>query len=284
MVDIPATGAIVVPTPEKEAPASKESMKDFLTEVEVPEKAEDTETEKVQDPPSADEESADEEEGTSDEEENEESESKGNKDDKPKKPSRYQRLKQRAETAQAEAKTARAEGHKATVVANQWYAEAMAIRDFAQKLIKEHKLQIDPRDLEVYQARRKIQDKELQEAAHSDFANRETQATQQAQRAELQQQFLEEADSLAEKFPGLTRKQILNAYAGVLEAEEEMSMSEVAENLATALKRVGRNVATKAQAAANQSAPRTINGRSSTPKYGRDTTGMKAFLKSTGLA
>jgi hypothetical protein len=283
MVDIPATGAIATPAAESAAPTVG-SMKEFLTEGAEPAEPDEKPSDEAQDPPADAKSAGADEEASDDEDEGEDSESKGEeKQEKSKKPNRYQRMKQRAEASAAEAKTARQEAHKATVVANQWYAEATALRDLAQKVFKQHGIQLDPRDLEVYQARRKVQDKELQEAAHSDFANRESAAAQQAQRTELQHQFLEEADALAEQYPGLTRKQILNAYAGVLEAEEDIPMSEVAENLATALKKPARNAATKLQAAVNQSAPKTITGRTSTPKFKADTSGMKAHLKASGL-
>lgn len=261
---------------------TRESMAEFLKSSETPDAEEaapegQEETEEKPVEASSDEEQEDSEEA----EDDKKAEPEEKKEDK--KPNRYQRLKSQRDEAVKQLKAQKDETHKATVIANQWFREAQRQRELLAAVVKEKGISLDPREIELYNVRGQMEARQIQESAEQRRAAERAQEAEAEQKAALKEQFQEQADSLAQKYPGLTRKQILNAYAGVLEAEQDLTMDEVAQNLAIALKKPIRASAEKAQRVVNAAAPTTLKaGRSAAPTFGNDTQGWKAFLKSTG--
>jgi hypothetical protein len=279
-------GEVVAPeTAAKAEPSLRESMADFLKTDETPEAVEAAPEgqEESKEADSAVAEASDEEQDDSEEQE-EGKKADPEKKDESKKPNRYQRLKSQRDEAVKQLKATKEEAHKATVVANQWFREAQRQRELLASVMKEKGISLDPRDIELHNTRGQMEARQIQEQAEQRRAAERAKEIEAEQKATLKEQFQEEADSLTQKYPGLTRKQILNAYAGVLEAEQDLTMEEVAENLAIALKKPIRASAEKAQRAATAAAPQPIRaGRSAAPKFNADKDGMKGFLKSTGL-
>jgi hypothetical protein len=273
--EVVATEAVVKPEP-----SLRESMAEMLKAEESPE-AEEAAPEGQENEAKADKAKA-----SDDEQEESEEQEEGKKEEsgKDKKPNRYQRLKSQRDDAVKQLKAQKDETHKATVIANQWYREAQRNRELLASIVKEKGINLDPRDLELHDVRGQAEARKIQEEAEQRRAAKQAEETLAEQKEALKEKFQEEADSLTQKYPGLTRKQILNAYAGVLEAEQDLTMAEVAENLAVALKKPLRASAEKAQRAVNAAAPQPLRaGRSAQPKFGNDKEGWKAFLKSSGI-
>lgn len=269
-----------------ESPASKESMKDFLDKVAPDEEAEGASPEGEQ----AEKEQPDQEtskvaeEDEEDSEEKESDEKKEASDENSKKPNRYQRMKAKLEVAEKRSFEAKQNEHKALVIANQWRAHAQAVEAEFKRVLDATKYQLDPRDVELFHARRNQAltgtTQQLEQARHQQM--QQEQIRQQTE--ELAAEFTATAVGLAKKYPGLPAKKILQGYAAVVESGEDVTLEQVAENMAHALRHPVRASAEKQQLEANASAPNTLKpGRASPPKYGRDTAGMQAFLHSKGL-
>lgn len=229
----------------------------------------------AKDAPSKDGEAAKDEEGTEAE-------------DKPGKPNRYQRLKLREQQAQQEAKTAKKDAHEALLIANAWRAEALALRQEYETALKEAQAvgyKRSPKDDELFETRRKLQELSLRE----EFAKRQTEESKKEEIAQYHRQqvesFQEQAIATAKKYPGVPPQKILLAYAAMREAGEDASLEDAAETLAAVYMKKqtsAQHAAERKQFQANGSAPKPIRASGGPPpSYPSSKEGMKAFILAT---
>lgn len=199
----------------------------------------------------------------------------------PKKPTRYQRIRARAEQAEQRAAHAESERHQALTLGYQWKAEALALRQELARIAKETNYQFDPRDAELYAARRREEATQIQQQSAAEFEARQKQEAALQQQNQLADAYYEEADGLSRQFQGVTRKEILEAYAFSLQARRPLTMAQVAANLAKATGGGVKNPQVR-QAQVNASVPSPIrsNRVSAGPKYGHSVNDMKAYLLS----
>lgn len=206
------------------------------------------------------------------------------KDDAKEKDSSYKRLQKREEKAREAAKTARKEAAEALVIANKYKRRAEVAIDYAKQLMAQARaagVRIDQRDGQIFVSRMKEAAREVDEHAPKHFERVE----EEAQVAELRQQYVEQAEDLAGKY-GLDQGEILRAYAVIVESSsgrEDPSMDEVAEMLRD---RKRRQQGRPTQAEKNRTAVRPIKsgGIQKPMELGTDTDSMKKWLHSQGLA
>ena len=200
-----------------------------------------------------------------------------------KKSSRHQRLKAQRDQALTDAATHQKRTHEAVHLGFQWRSEALALRQELQRIVKVTGYKVDPRDVELFTARRTAEAREISEASQRTIQEVDKSLTENQTRAALKEQYREQADGLAQKH-GLERNDVLLAYANTLDAGKNLTMEQVAANLGRALgKAPAARTPQQAQLAANRAAPQTMKpGKAPAPKYKNTTDDMKAFLTSKG--
>jgi hypothetical protein len=210
-------------------------------------------------------------------------------EDKKDKPNRYQRLKLRAEAAQAEVRKAREESNQALLIANNWRAEAKALRAELERVLGEAEqagYKRSSKDAELFEAQRKLQQKELNEEFTKATSEQEMKRELEDTRNQMITDFKAESAELAQKY-SVDQGDLLRAYAIYFDSGKDVPMEEVAASLATLesiRKKQSHGEAVKQQHARNASAPKPIrtNGVSAPVDYKPDMDGMKAFLMSQG--
>ncbi len=217
--------------------------------------------------------------------ESEETDEESNKpEESSKKPNRYMRLKAQREALAVEVKQVKKSLHEAVIVANDWYAEAKALREHYEGILRGAGVEVDPRDQQVFAARRKLESVDLKERGEKAFVAKEEEAALIAKKQQYQAEFTDTASRLSKQYPGLTVEGILRSYAGALDAGYDVTLESVAQNLATALKTPVRAAAQRDQLSGNRQAPRTLRaGKAPAPTFGTDNASMKAALKFDGL-
>lgn len=203
-----------------------------------------------------------------------------------KKSSSYQRLQKKFEATREEAKKAKAESAEALVIANEWRQRAFVIAKELRKVIQDAKgtgYARDTRDDRLLMHQLKEGSKDLRQESAKMQAERNEKAEVEA----AAQEFSDRAESLAAKYPSLSKGEILRGYAAVLESSgdsDETPMEEVADLLNA---RKNRAAASREQIQTNRAAPKPMRQGSSfsrPPEFKADQAGMKSFLKSQGLA
>ncbi len=201
------------------------------------------------------------------------------------KDSSYKRLQKRAEVAKEDSKKARKEAAEALVIANEWRNRAHVLASELKKVVAQAKqsgYNRDSRDDQILASRLRESDHSIKQAAPEYVKKVE----EDAEVAELRQQYVETAADLETQYPGITQGEILRAYAVVVESsegQEDVSMEEVAEMLHV---RKTRGKGPQAQLQKNRAAVRPIRSSptSRPPEFRADRDGMKNYLRSQGLA
>lgn len=197
------------------------------------------------------------------------------------KKSRNQRLKAQRDAASAEAAEHKKNAVEALSFANHWRAHALALEKEFKRHIDSGAIKIDPRDGELFLARREKERQALETHTRAEVEKIDAEHAQKAQQSELVAEFRTEAKALVKKHPGLEARQILLAYAMADEAGMGLTLEQVAANLA-------RQATPKTSPAAeqlktNRAAPKPLRvGKTAVPNYGNSTEDMEAFLLSRG--
>lgn len=200
------------------------------------------------------------------------------------KPTRFQRIRARAEQAEKQAAHAENERVQALTLGHQWKAEAVALRKELSRIAQETGYQYDPRDLELYKNQRDRENRQIEESSQKHLTQKQAEAQRATQQNQMVDQFYTESTGLSKQFGGkLSHTEILKAYAFSIEAGDNFTMAQVAQTLAQA-RGIARSNAQARQVETNRAAPSPIRAGKTSPApiRGHSVASMKAHLLSQG--
>jgi len=230
----------------------------------------------------------DKEDKVEDKKEDKESDKKeDSKDQKDKKPNRYQRLKVQRDEAVAESAKYKGEFYKAIKVANAWRAEALTFEKELKTLEAEAESTGFKRSNEkkqLFDYERERVGRQVEDEFNTKLKQESTQEQAKAFVSQLKEKFADEASDLGEKY-GVEPKKILVALHAYRSTGENLSMEDVAKELGEISAARKRKKLENEQLDVNSGAPKpTKAGKGINVDYPATPEGMARYLKASGLA
>lgn len=223
----------------------------------------------------------------------EKDESPDSKDDaateKTPKPSQRAKLRAQVEEAKKVVQHVASERNQAVEIANEWRSEAEHWKTQYEQLLGNAKEKYghaeDPREIELVSVKRQLAAQERAVALQKQREDLQVKQNLMNVKNTLKDQFTNQAQEAAAKFPGLEPRQILVAYAMAQEAGQDIEIVDVARQLssiAAVSKNRQKHVAARQHLETSNNAPRSINGNrgGKRPEYDATNEGMDAYLKS----